>query len=323
VFSAPRAVQSPDVARYASAALVAALLLATGAAFAYAEKLKLTKSPILGTQVTKVFSPVCECPTDVATIGFRLREADRLSVDVVDARGEPVRQLVSRQREPAGPLVLVWNGRDDAGRLVPEGAYRPRVRLLDDRRTITLPNPIRVDVTAPRFESVSIRPRVISPDGDGRNERAVVRYALSEPARVTLFVGGVRAVVKRGTQTQGAIRWSGRAAGEPPRPGAYELTLAARDVAGNAGPRTRPRTVVVRYVALGRPRIETRPGARFAVLVRSDARRIEWRLGARSGVAAPGTLRFRAPTRPGRYTLTVVANGQPARAAVLVRRVEP
>jgi hypothetical protein len=307
------------VARYASAALVAALLLATGAAFAYAEKLKLTKSPILGTEVTKVFSPLCECETDVATIGFRLREADRLTVDVVDAAGEPIRGLVEGRRQPAGSVVLVWDGRDDEGAVVPEGLYRPRVRLRSERRTITLPNPIRIDLTPPRFERVSIRPVVFSPDGDGRNETVVVRYAVSEPARVSLFVDGVRQVIKRGTQQEGTLRWFGRVAGEPLPQGPYELTLGARDVAGNAGPRTRPRTVVVRYVALGRKEIETRPGGRFAVLVSSDARRIEWRLGARRGSARPGTLRLRAPARPGRYTLTVTANGHVARAAVFVR----
>lgn len=308
------------MARYAPAALVAALLLATGAAFAYAEKLKLTKSPILGTRVTKVFSPVCECASDVATIGFRLRNGDRLTVDVVDQSGARVRELVDGQREPAGPVVLVWDGRDDAGSVVPEGVYRPRVRLAGERRTITLPNPMRVDVTPPRFERVSIRPVVFSPDGDGRNERIVARYLVTEASRVSLFVDGVRQVFKRGTRREGTLRWFGRVGGESMPQGSYEVTLGARDVAGNAGPRTRPRTVVVRYVALGRKEIETRPGARFAVLVSADARRVGWRLGARAGTARPGTLRLRAPARPGRYTLTVSTNGHAARAAVFVRR---
>jgi len=76
---------------------------------------------------------------------------------------------------------------------------------------------------------------------------------------------------------------------------------------------------MIRYVALGRTSIVTRPGARFAVLVVSDAARIRWTLGARSGVARPGTLRLRAPLQPGRFTLTVTANGRSARAAVFVR----
>jgi hypothetical protein len=44
------------VAKYAPAALVAALLVATALAFVYTEKLKLTLSPILGTKVDKVLA---------------------------------------------------------------------------------------------------------------------------------------------------------------------------------------------------------------------------------------------------------------------------
>jgi hypothetical protein len=46
---------------------------------------------------------------------------------------------------------------------------------------------------------------------------------------------------------------------------------------------------------------------------------VRWTLGRRGGVAAPGTLRIRAPLQKGRYTLTVTANGHAARAAVFVR----
>jgi hypothetical protein len=103
----------------------------------------------------------------------------------------------------------------------------------------------------------------------------------------------------------------------------YELRLGARDVAGNLGPLTRAKAVLIRYVALGRDRIETAAGTRFAVLVLSDAARVEWRLGTRSGTARPGTLHLRAPLQPGRYTLTVSANGFSSRAAVFVRAPKP
>jgi hypothetical protein len=310
------------VARFAPAAFVAVLLLATGAAFAYAEKLKLTRSPIFGTQVeNKVFSPVCECPSDVTAITFRLREADRMTVEIVRA-GEVVRELVRNRPEGRGRLLVVWDGRDDAGRVVAEGTYRPRVRLLEQRRTITLPNPIRVDVTRPVVERMTVRPRLISPDGDGRRDRVRLRYALSEPAQVSLYVDGVQRGLKRGRQTEGVVEWNGRIGGRPVRKGSYALTLGARDLAGNAARRPQPRAVLVRYVALGRDRIQTRVGARFAVLVLTDARRVEWRLGARSGTARRGTLRLRAPLVPGRFTLTVTANGNAARAAVLVQGPE-
>jgi hypothetical protein len=76
--------------------------------------------------------------------------------------------------------------------------------------------------------------------------------------------------------------------------------------------------LVIRYVALGRKRITVTSGARFALRVSSDARRVRWTLGARSGFAAPGTLRLRAPLQEGRFTLTVAANGHAVRAAVFV-----
>ena len=307
------------MARYAPAALVAALLAATAAAFAYTESLKLTPSPILRTTVTKVFSPVCECDTDVAVIAFQLRKADRLGVEIIDGEGSVVRRLVQAEDYGRGPVAFVWNGRDDAGAVVSEGAYKPRVELERQHRTIVLPNPIRVDVTPPRVTMTRLAPRVFSPDGDRRSDRVVAGYSVDEPARVALYVDDVRAVLKKGRQTEGTIDWFGTRAGEPLPQGPYSVRLGATDLAGNEGPPTRNKTVVIRYVALGRSSIEATPGSRIAVLVLSDAARVTWRLGARTGTARPGTLRLRAPLQPGRFTLTVTANGHSARAAVFVR----
>ena len=311
------------MAKYAPAVLVAALLVATAVAFVYAEKLKLTPSPILGTRVDKVFSPICECDTGTAAISFRLRGRDRLTVDMIDQDGDSVRTLVQDRPTPRGRVSISWDGRDDSATLVPEGSYRPRVHLAAERRTIVLPNPIRVDVTPPRVELVSLSPRVFSPDGDGRAEKVVAHYRVDEKAGALLYVDGEQRVRRRGQQKNGRIEWFGRLDAEPMPPGVYRVSLGARDTAGNLGPRTPEKAVVIRYVALGRDRIEAVAGTRFAVLVLSDSSRIEWRLGKRAGVARPGTLRLRAPLQPGRYTLTVTANGFSDRAAVFVREPKP
>ncbi len=103
------------MARFAPAALVAALLAATALAFVYTESLKLTPSPILGTRVLpKVISPVCDCPTDSAVISFRLREADVLDIEMIDEGGNVVRRLVRREKQPRGRVSFVWNGESDA-----------------------------------------------------------------------------------------------------------------------------------------------------------------------------------------------------------------
>ena len=72
---------------------------------------------------------------------------------------------------------------------------------------------------------------------------------------------------------------------------------------------------VTRFLAIQASRLKRQR----AVLVLSDAARVEWKLGKRTGTARPGTLKIRAPLQPGRYTLTVTANGFSDRAAVIVR----
>ena len=305
--------------RLAPAVLVAALLVATSVAFVVTEKLKLTRSPIIGPTVAKVFSPTCDCETSSAEIRFRLRKADRVSVEIVDSRGHVVRELARDRPQGRRFVTYTWDGRDTAGRVVDEGTYKPRVHLDRQRRTIVMPNLIRVDTTPPRVTSFTARPLVISPDGDGRFDRAKIRYRVDERAQVELYVDGVRALRRLGTRTTGSMDWFGTAGGEPLPEGLHTLRLVARDLAGNLGPRSGSRTVRIRFLALGRDRVVTEPGARFAILAISQARRLRWELGKRSGVARPGTLRLRAPDKRGRYMLRVDANGHVQRALVVVR----
>ena len=309
--------------RVLPAALVAALLVATSAAFVVTEKLKLTRNPIVGPTVDKVFSPVCDCSTASAVIRFRLRHADRVSVEIVDGNGDVVRELARDRSQGRAPTSYVWDGRDGAGSVVGEGTYRPRVHLDEQRRTIVMPNRIHVDTTQPHVISFTARPLIISPDRDGRFDRAKIRYRVSERAVVELYVDGTRALRKLGTRPVGTMDWFGIAGGEPVAEGVHTLRLVARDVAGNLGPRSGSRTVRVRFLALGRKSVVARPGERFAILVLSQARTLRWRLGDRSGITRPGTLRLVAPAAPGRYTLQVDANEHVERAAVIVNEAAP
>ena len=305
--------------RFTPAALVAALLVATAAAFAYSERLKLTPSPIEGTNVDKLFSPICECATDTARIAFRLRKRDRVTVAILNRDGDVIRILTSDHPQSAGLVVAYWDGRDDLDEVVPGGTYKPRVKLALNRRTIVLPNPIRVDTEPPRVQLVDVKPRLFSPDGDGRADRLIASYRVDEPAQVSLYMDGVRRVVKRGTKREGTIDWNGKVSGTALDTGAHEISLVARDLGGNLGARTAPTRVVLRYIALGRKKIVVAAGRRFALRVSADATRVEWHLGRRRGTAVPGTIHIRAPLQPGRYTLTVREHGHAVRAAVIVK----
>jgi flagellar hook capping protein FlgD len=306
------------VRRLPQTLIVLALLGATAAAFAFTERLKLEKSPITGTRVDKVFSPVCECARDVSVISFRLRKRATVTVDILDSSGNAVRTLVRDRREQAGRVSYTWDGRDDAGRVVGEGVYRPRVRLRQHGRTIVLPNPIRVDTTAPRITLLRVSPRVFSPDEDGRDDRVTAWYKIDEPGRAMMLVDGRRRVLEKFRATEGRLIWFGVVDGRSVRPGVYEIRLRAFDRAGNRSARTRAVSVRVRYVELARDEVQAVAGRRFGIRVSTDAKSYKWIFDGRKGTGRSSRLSLRAPETPGTYVLYVVRGRYADRAEVIV-----
>jgi hypothetical protein len=306
------------LARWPQLLIVLVLLGATAAAFAVTERLKLERSPITGTKVDRVFSPVCECARDVAVISVVLRRRETVTVDVLDADGHSVRRLVRKRREPAGRVSYTWDGRDDAERIVAEGSYRPRFQLERNGRTIVLPNPIRVDTTGPRIRLARVFPRVFSPDGDGRRDRITATYAIDELARAAMLVDGQRRVLSKFRSKEGSLVWFGLVDGRPVRPGTYEIRLRAIDRAGNRSARTRAVEVEARYVELSRERIEVAAGKRFSVRVLTDARSYRWLFAGEKGSGRRQVLVLRAPETPGTYFLYVSVAGRADRAEVVV-----
>jgi flagellar hook capping protein FlgD len=306
------------LARWPQLLVALALLGATAAAFAVTERLKLERSPVTGTQVDRVFSPVCDCARDVAVISFKLRRRETVTVDILDRNGRSVRTLVRKRREKPTRVSYTWDGLDNAGLVVPEGVYRPRVQLERNGRTIILPNPIRVDTTAPVITLARVFPRVFSPDGDGRRDRVTVSYRIDERARAVMLVDGRQRVQSKFRQLQGKLVWFGRVDGRTVRPGTYEIRLRAVDRAGNRSMRTRAVTVRVRFVELSRERIEAVAGKRFSVRVRTDASSYSWLFAGKRGTGTRQVLVLTAPETPGTYTLYVTVGGRAARAAVNV-----
>jgi hypothetical protein len=304
------------LARWPQLLIVLVLLGATAAAFAVTERLKLERSPITGTRVDRVFSPVCECARDVSVISFVLRRRETVTLDILDRTGRSIRTVVRNRRESAGRVSYTWDGRDNVDRVVAEGVYRPRVRLERNGRTIVLPNPIRVDTTAPRIALVRVFPRVFSPDGDGRRDRVTATYRIDERARAVMLVDARQRVQSKFRRVEGKLVWFGRVNGRTVAPGTYEIRLRAVDRAGNRSMRTRAGTVRLRFVELSRDRIEVAAGKRFSVRVRTDAESYRWLFAGRRGVGRRQVLLLRAPEEPGAYTLYVTVGGRAARAAV-------
>jgi hypothetical protein len=304
------------VARTLPTLLVLALLGCTAAAFAVTEGLKLEKSPIALTKVGKVIGPgSAEHPN--AWIRFSLRKRDRASIVIVNDGGDVVRNLGRTHHLRGGTFRFHWNGRDDAGHVVPDGIYRPRVHLAREHRTIVLPNPIRVDATAPVIRLVSVAPLVISPDGDFENEFVRMRYRASEPARVLFYLDGSFRVKVRRFLRVGKLDWGGEAAAGNLSAGRYTLRLRAIDRAGNVSGFTKPVVFHIRYIVLRPHVVHVKSGRRFGFRVRTDAKRYSWHFAGKGKRVGKRLLILRAGA-PGRYRLVVSANGHVARALVVV-----
>jgi len=304
--------------------LVLGVLAAAAAAFAISEGLKVQRAAVTAVKVDKTFSPVCGCPQRRATIAFTLTRKDKVGVSILDGDGNVVRTLVREKELGRGAHHFTWNGRSDRGRVVKEASYRPRVELDKADKTYDLPNPIRVDVTKPKIRALSIKPRVISPDGDGHSDVTRVEYQIDERGNALLYVNGRREARSRFQRQHDTINWYGKRNGRSVAPGRYALTLAAIDRAGNRSRRVKAGLVRVRYVQLAVHRIVVAPGGRIAVTVSTDAPRVQYVLRRGASIAASGRsgrrVAVRAPSEPGRYVLTVGAGGHFALAAVLVGR---
>jgi hypothetical protein len=312
------------LARPATTILVLLVLAGSAAAFAISEGLKVQKAAITAVQIGKTFSPVCDCPTDRVSIAFRLTRSDRLTVAIVDSHGQVVRTLVGSRLYGRGKHHFTWNGLTAVGVVVPDGVYEPSIRLHRAGKTLVLPNPIRVDTVPPRISVVSVRPRLISPDGDGHSDVVHVRYRIDERAHALLYVNGVLRARTKFQRENDSIDWYGRAGGEALPPGTYRLSLAAVDSAGNPSKPLPAGTVRIRFVELPAKALTAKAGARLIVPVSTDAKKVHYTLRHGSSTVASGTsprrLVLHAPVRKGRYTLVVDAAGHRARAVLIVAK---
>lgn len=259
----------------ARAAVFAALVIATFGAFFVAQRLKHQPPAIQSIQIETfgrsglIFSPNGDGRRESVRIGFKVTAADHVTVTVLDAEGDPVRTLLSDHPVAAYHRLsdLRWDGRDDEGRLVPDGRYRIRITLRDQGRAFVVPRSILKDTKPARPRVASIGPsRRYGPEflplPGGRP--ATVRFAsparICPQVRVFRTAPGTPVEVLHEGLTPGARRWrwDGRlpvARPTPDRvictpgggadapapalrmatPGTYVVMIEWRTVAGNRG----------------------------------------------------------------------------------------
>jgi hypothetical protein len=143
--------------RVNAAALVFALLVvATVAAFAWAQRLK--RDPLVLDRVTFVavpvlhpknpvhgFTPNGDCRYDRVRIKFRVTRSDHAAVQVVKPGGRVVITLArDRFLKRYHYFSFYWDGRQRGGGVAPAGRYKLRVKLLGQERNLVPPGTIHL-----------------------------------------------------------------------------------------------------------------------------------------------------------------------------------
>jgi flagellar hook assembly protein FlgD len=182
------------------------------------------------------------------TAGFSLAAgggATHWLLRVRDAGGATVRTIGG-----SGTVAATsWNGRNDAGAVVPDGTYQASLIALDDAGNGAVRNfSVRVDATPP-VVAVSATPGSFSPNGDSVADRTTLRWTSNESAAGTAALYRGTRLVRSwalSARTSWAMAWDGRpAAGALLADGRYRYRVDVRDVAGN-------RTVVYGTVTIDR-----------------------------------------------------------------------
>jgi len=129
----------------AGAVVFALLVVATVAAFAYAQRVK--RDPLLvdrvgiGGKKSNAFAPPCER----IKLKFRTTTSNNGTVEVIRPGGEIVARLARHTFLKRYSFhTFFWDGTNEDGVLQPPGRYKLRVILEDEGRTLTAPGTIRL-----------------------------------------------------------------------------------------------------------------------------------------------------------------------------------
>jgi hypothetical protein len=129
----------------AGAVVFALLVVATVAAFAYAQRVKRDPQVVdrvaIGKKKSNAFTPPCE----QIKLKFRTTTSNQGTVEVIRPGGEIVTKLARHTFLKRYHFhQYFWNGKNEDGVLQPPGRYKLRVILEDEGRALTAPGTIRL-----------------------------------------------------------------------------------------------------------------------------------------------------------------------------------
>ncbi len=316
----------------------AVLVVVTIGAFFVTQRLKTDVPVVLRFSISpRDVSPNGDRTRDSARVGFDLHEPATVTLSVIDSEGKEVRRILDDRPLPGDSHNRYsFDGRDDAGKRLPDGVYRLRVQRRSEGRSLDSHKVLRIDTVKPRVHMASATPGVVDPS-EGKPVRIRVRYSGPRNKfpeyRVWRTDGGPVRIVRRfrGFRSRTAT-WNGRViGGHLAVDGNYAFQVRIRDKAGNetlapaSPPRpdtARPRTgVAFRRLTLRGPVTAVPAGGLARLRVGPTSRRFEFavaRLGSgrniRRDTRRGGLLRVKIPAsaHTGVYLVRVRARGRRA-----------
>lgn len=164
------------------------LVVATVGSFFLAQRLKNQPAVLQRIGISSAFSPDRDGHRDKLAIHFVVKRGQPVTVQIVDDRGQIVRTLASNvQTRSYRDNRFVWDGKDDAGRVAPDGRYRLKVVLEDEGRSIvaqTKSFELRTDKPRPSVQNVVVQ------DGTPTKGPAILPTVDGKPLVATLRLRG-------------------------------------------------------------------------------------------------------------------------------------
>lgn len=242
--------------------LLFAGVIATGGVFAFGTQE--VPEGELETSGTQYISPNDDGIQDKATIDFKVTVyvkseegyVPEYGITISDPGGEVIRQVVEREESDVGWFLrlfrsfqaftlersISWDGTDEDGNLVADGAYAADLWIVgaSDRRTELELGDFVVDTTPPGVTVTEPDPLIFSPNGDGNLDDITISQ--TDGTVEDLWAAEIRSesgdVVKSYTWQNASpetIVWEGlNDSGELVDDGLYTYTISATDRAGNS-----------------------------------------------------------------------------------------
>ena len=193
-------------------------------------------------------------------IGYSLSRPAQVSVYLQDANSKYV--LRENQSRAAGDFEILFGGSVD-NRTLNDGTYQVVVTAQDnsgvhEEKTAAL-NIVNADTTLPELQAFTVFPQEFTPNQDGLDDRVIIRYYLTKPARVNVYLtdGKKKFPIDEKKETTlltedklsaiGAHEYdydAGIDRGAPPPPdGTYTVVAEAVDANGNLVKQEAPLTI--------------------------------------------------------------------------------